>query len=155
MTATPGPSRPHEEDDGVRSGSTSAETEIARIEEPARLLRMSAMVRTLLEEVRGLSLDEHAREQLRRIHTQAVAEIAGSVAPELRGELERLLPEPSDPPSESEVRIMQSQMVGWLDGVFQGIKAGLALQQAERGAMWTPHPDLPVPGVPPEGSPYL
>jgi hypothetical protein len=152
MTARPGSSRPQEQDEDARpapaSGEASLQAEIGRVEEPARLLRMSAMVRALMEEIRGVPLDENAREQLRHIHARAVEEIAGSVAPELSGELERLLPEPSDPPSESELRIMQSQMVGWLDGVFQGIKVGLALQQAEGGQLRAARPELPGAGRP-------
>ncbi|SEG96753.1 Protein of unknown function [Nonomuraea solani] len=118
MTHTPDPQRP------------TAENEIERVREPAKLLRVSAMTRSLLEEARGLPLDEHAREQLGRIHARAVEEIADSVAPELRDELERLLPTPNGPLTQTEIRIVHGQLVGWLDGVFQGIRTGLTLQQA-------------------------
>ena len=35
----------------------------------------------------------------------------------------------ADPPSESELRIAQAQLVGWLEGLFQGIQASLFVQQ--------------------------
>ena len=46
-------------------------------------------------------------------------------------ELERLsLPFEGDtPPSESELRIAQAQLVGWLEGLFHGIQATLFAQQ--------------------------
>ncbi|WP_263657481.1 bacterial proteasome activator family protein [Nonomuraea gerenzanensis] len=128
------------------------EAEIGRVKEPARLLRVSTMARSLLDEARGLTLDEHARDQLQHIHTRVVEEIGDSVAPELREELERLLPTSSDLPTQAEIRIAQSQLVGWLEGVFQGIRIGLTLQQAAP-------PELPRPPGPrpPSGGagPYL
>ncbi|WP_043619376.1 proteasome activator [Nonomuraea candida] len=156
MTSVPGPHQPDRPGGPVPSEppETTVEAEIGRVREPARLLRVSTMARSLLDEARGLSLDEHARDQLQLIHTRAVEEIGASVAPELREELQRLLPHPSEDLSQAELRILQSQLVGWLEGVFQGIRVGLTLQQAAR-------PDLP-PGVrphpapPPGGSgPYL
>ncbi|MEW9552182.1 proteasome activator [Nonomuraea sp. NPDC050783] len=156
MMTTPGPFRPEDHRRPPVPQQEAAEREIARITEPARLLRMSDMVHMLLDEAQGLSLDDRARDQLKHIHLRAVEEIGESVAPELREELERLMPEPSGSPSEAELRIMQGQLVGWLDGVFQGIKAGLALQQA--GARAPRPPEVPGRGTPdrPSGSgPYL
>ena len=37
---------------------------------------------------------------------------------------------PSDAPSESELRLAQAQLVGWLEGLFHGIQASLFTQQA-------------------------
>lgn len=122
MTSTPDPD-PQE----------AVETEIGRVREPARLLRVSTMARSLLDEARGLPLDEHARDQLRHIHARVVEEIGHAVAPELRDELNRLLPQQSETTlSQAEIRIAQSQLVGWLEGVFQGIRIGISLQQAGR-----------------------
>ncbi|MER6507425.1 proteasome activator [Nonomuraea sp. NPDC001636] len=129
MTTTPHPAsgdeqREHTLRDAVR-------TDIESVEEPARLLRVSAMARSLLEEAKGVHLEERARERMHRIYEQAIQEVAGAVAPELRDELERLRPTPNGgTPTEMEIRVMQGQLVGWLEGVFQGIQAGLQLQQA-------------------------
>ena len=41
-----------------------------------------------------------------------------------------MLPFTSETPSESELRIAQAQLVGWLEGLFHGIQATLFTQQA-------------------------
>jgi Protein of unknown function (DUF2587) len=154
MTSAPIPHQPEGPGDHVPSDpyESAAEVEIGRVKEPARLLRVSTMARSLLDEARGLSLDEHARDTLAHIHARAVEEIGGAVAPELREELERLLPTPSADLSQAEIRIAQSQLVGWLEGVFQGIRVGLTLQQAA-------HQELPQAVRPPSqgrgSGPYL
>jgi hypothetical protein len=106
--------------------------EIEQVHEPAHLIRVGTMVHQLLKEARETPLDAGARERLLGIHRRVIDEIARSVAPELREELERLRPDlpAGRTPSQAEIRIMHGQLVGWLEGVFQGIQAGLSLQQA-------------------------
>jgi hypothetical protein len=130
MTTTPHPSSGDEQRERVLRDAVK--TDIERVEEPARLLRVSAMARSLLEEAKGVHLEERARDRMHRIYERAIEEIAHSVAPELRDELERLRPssDGGGTPTEMEIRVMQGQLVGWLEGVFQGIQAGLQLQQA-------------------------
>jgi hypothetical protein len=101
------------------------------IEQPAKLLRIAVMIRELLEEVRREALDEHAREHLRDIHAKVIAELKTGLSGALAEELERItLPLPaSGVPSDSEIRIAQAQLLGWLEGLFQGIQAALATQQ--------------------------
>ena len=41
-----------------------------------------------------------------------------------------VLPFTSETPSESELRVAQAQLVGWLEGLFHGIQASLFTQQA-------------------------
>ena len=41
------------------------------------------------------------------------------------------LPFSSETPSESELRIAQAQLVGWLEGLFHGIQATLFTQQMQ------------------------
>lgn len=101
------------------------------IEQPAKLLRIAVMIRELLEEVRREPLDEHAREHLRDIHAKVIAELKTGLSGALADELERIsLPLPaSGVPSDSEIRIAQAQLLGWLEGLFQGIQAAIATQQ--------------------------
>ncbi|HJR19778.1 MAG TPA: proteasome activator [Actinomycetota bacterium] len=101
------------------------------IEQPAKLLRIAVMIRELLEEVRREPLDEHAREHLRDIHAKVIAELKTGLSGALAEELERItlpLPE-TGVPTDSEIRIAQAQLLGWLEGLFQGIQAALATQQ--------------------------
>ncbi|ADD39830.1 bacterial proteasome activator family protein [Stackebrandtia nassauensis] len=101
------------------------------VEQPAKVMRVGSMVKQLLEEVRSASLDEAGRKRLKEIHARSIAELEEGIAPELREELERLsLPFDDDTtPSESELRIAQAQLVGWLEGLFHGIQAALMAQQ--------------------------
>ncbi len=110
---------------------TAMEAEQSSIEQPAKLLRIAVMVRELLEEVRRAPLDENAREHLRDIHAKVIAELKTGLSGALAEELERIsMPLSSEGvPSESEIRIAQAQILGWLEGLFQGIQAAIATQQ--------------------------
>ena len=101
------------------------------VEQPAKVMRIGNMVRQLLEEVRAAPLDEKSRARLKEIHQNSIKELEDGLAPELVDELERLsLPfTEEDLPSESELRIAQAQLVGWLEGLFHGIQATLFAQQ--------------------------
>jgi hypothetical protein len=110
---------------------TEMEAEQSSIEQPAKLLRIAVMVRELLEEVRRAPLDENAREHLRDIHGKVLAELKTGLSGALAEELERIsMPLSSEGvPTESEIRIAQAQILGWLEGLFQGIQAAIATQQ--------------------------
>jgi hypothetical protein len=104
------------------------------IDEPAKVMRIGTMVRQLLEEVKAAPLDDAARGRLAEIHERSIRELEDGLAPELIEELERIsLPLPEGtPPSDAELRIAQAQLVGWLEGLFHGIQATIAAQQAAR-----------------------
>jgi hypothetical protein len=101
------------------------------VDQPAKVMRIGSMIKQLLEEVRGSSLDEASRVRLKEIHRRSIKELEEGLAPELIEELERLsLPfADDDVPSESELRIAQAQLVGWLEGLFHGIQTALFAQQ--------------------------
>jgi hypothetical protein len=64
-------------------------------------------------------------------------ELEQGLAPELVEELERLsLPFGEATPSESELRIAQAQLVGWLEGLFHGIQTALFAQQMSARAQF-------------------
>lgn len=102
------------------------------VEEPAKVMRIGTMIKQLLEEVREAPLDERSRSRLREIYETSVRELSDGLSDDLREELDRLtLPFHDDViPSESELRIAQAQLVGWLEGLFHGIQATLFAQQA-------------------------
>ena len=100
------------------------------VEQPAKVMRIGGMIRQLLEEVKSSPLDEAARARLARVYESSIKELEQGLAPELVQELERLsLPFTSDTPSESELRIAQAQLVGWLEGLFHGIQTAIYAQQ--------------------------
>jgi hypothetical protein len=124
------------------------------IEQPAKVMRVGNMIRQLLEEVRAAPLDEKSRARLKAIHTSSIKELEDGLAPELVEELERLsLPFAEDEvPSESELRIAQAQLVGWLEGLFHGIQTTLFAQQmAARAQLEQMRRALP-PGMMPQGA---
>jgi hypothetical protein len=101
------------------------------VEQPAKVMRIGSMIRQLLEEVKAAPLDEASRNRLKEIHRSSIKELESGLAPELVEELERLsLPFTEDTtPSESELRIAQAQLVGWLEGLFHGIQTAIYAQQ--------------------------
>ena len=101
------------------------------VEQPAKVMRIGSMIRQLLEEVKAAPLDEASRNRLKEIHHASIRELEAGLAPELVEELERLsLPFTEEgTPSDSELRIAQAQLVGWLEGLFHGIQTAIYAQQ--------------------------
>ena len=132
------------------------------VEQPAKVMRIGSMIRQLLEEVKAAPLDEASRQRLKEIHQASIKELEAGLAPELVEELERLsLPFNEATPSESELRIAQAQLVGWLEGLFHGIQTAIYAQQmAARSQLEQMRRALP-PGMaesmgqdgPPQGQP--
>jgi hypothetical protein len=119
------------------------------ITEPAKLLRIASMVRELLEETRQTSLDEPGRKRLAEIYGRSVGELAGILSEDLREELASLAPPIDDGvPTESELRVAQAQLVGWLEGLFHGIQAAMFAQQASARAQFE---ELRRRGLPAQG----
>jgi hypothetical protein len=112
----------------IAAGNEKPDTE--SVDQPAKVMRIGSMIRQLLEEVRQAPLDEASRSRLREIYETSVRELAEGLSPDLQDELGKLtLPFTSDTPSESELRIAQAALVGWLEGLFHGIQATLFAQQ--------------------------
>ena len=102
-----------------------------QVTRPTKLIRIASMVRTMLEEVRRAPLDEEGRRRLRAIHERSIQELQGVLSPDLTRELsEVVLPFTTETPSDSELRLAQAQLVGWLEGLFHGIQASIFTQQA-------------------------
>ena len=145
-----------------QDGAAGEET----ITEPAKLLRIASMVRELLEETRQTSLDEPGRKRLADIYGRSVGELSGVLSEDLREELESLAPSMDGVPTESELRVAQAQLVGWLEGLFHGIQAAMFAQQAAARAQFdelrrrglvaqNPQPGQPEQEPPQRGGQYL
>jgi hypothetical protein len=144
-------------DGGDAEGSAERERPVTEmVEQPAKVMRIGSMIRQLLEEVRAAPLDEKSRARLKEIHASSVKELEDGLAPELVDELERLsLPFTDEStPSESELRIAQAQLVGWLEGLFHGIQTTLFAQQmAARAQLEQMRRALPPGALPPGAIP--
>ena len=101
------------------------------IQRPGQLIRIACMVRELLGEVRQSSPDDAGRKRLREVYERAVAELRDTLSGPLQHELDTLTIPLEGTPSESEIRIAQAQLVGWLEGLFQGIQAAVWAQQMQ------------------------
>lgn len=100
------------------------------VEQPAKVMRIGRMVHQLLEEIKSAPVDEPGRARLADILHSSIAELKSGLAPELDEELDRLIkPFDQTTPSESELRIAQAQLVGWLEGLFHGIQTAIYAQQ--------------------------
>lgn len=101
------------------------------VEQPAKVMRIGSMIKQLLDEVRSAPVDKASRARLKEIYERSIVELEDGLAPELVLELDRLtLPFSEDSiPSEAELRIVQAQLVGWLEGLFHGIQTALFAQQ--------------------------
>src|SRR5439155_20221517 len=71
------------------------------------------------------------RKRLREIYGQAVAMLEEGLSAGLQKELQDRTIPLEGTPSESEIRLAQGQLVGWLEGLFHGIQAALWAQHMQ------------------------
>ena len=114
--------------EAMQSGDGSGEGEL--VTSPTKLIRIASMVKSLLEEARRAPLDEAGRRLLGEIHQKSLTELRDVLSEELRDELADVShPFEGPTPTDSEIRVAQAQLVGWLEGLFHGIQATLYTQQ--------------------------
>ena len=100
------------------------------ITEPSKLIRIASMTRAMLDEVRQAPLDEAGRLRLLQIYEASLEQLRETLSEDLQEELASIFqPLQEETASESELRIVQAQLVGWLEGLFHGIQASLFSQQ--------------------------
>jgi hypothetical protein len=105
------------------------------VTEPAKLIRIASMTRAMLDEVRNAPLDDAGRRRLLDVYDSSLSQLRDSLSADLQEELAAIFkPLESESTSESELRIVQAQLVGWLEGLFSGIQASLFTQQAAAAA---------------------
>ncbi len=120
-----------ENDEPIETGEDTG----SFITEPSRLIRIASMTRAMLDEVRQAEVDEPGRRRLAEIYTNSLEQLRESLSDDLQDELESIFqPLHKEETSESELRIVQAQLVGWLEGLFHGIQASLFSQQAAAAA---------------------
>lgn len=116
--------------DGVEARGSEPPVSEPPVSEPTKIIRIASMTRAMLEEVRQAPLDEAGRTRLLEVHQRTLGELAEVLSEDLREEFNEIFqPLTSSAPSESELRVAQAQLVGWLEGLFHGIQASLMSQQ--------------------------
>jgi hypothetical protein len=100
------------------------------VSEPSKLIRIASMTRAMLEEVRASGMDDVGRHRLLDVYHRSIEELRDVLSDDLKEELDSIfVPLESDTPTEPEIRVAQAQLIGWLEGLFQGIQASLWSQQ--------------------------
>lgn len=100
------------------------------VTEPSKLIRIASMTRAMLEEVRASGLDDLGRQRLLAVYHRSIDELRDVLSDDLKEELDSIfVPLERETPTESELRVAQAQLVGWLEGLFHGIQASLWSQQ--------------------------
>lgn len=140
------------------------ETHESSVSDPAKLIRLGTMLQALMAEVREADTDEQSRKLIARIHAETMEELATVLSPDLMEELSEFTAccDADGVPTESEIRVAQAQLVGWLQGLLQGLQASMMAQQAaaasqlrELTAAKGPQAARPAPGLPGHRGTYL
>ena len=108
----------------------SSEGHTPEVSEPTKLIRMASMTRAMLEEARQAPLDDGGRRRMAQVHSKSVDELRPILSEDLQEEFnEIMIPLNNEGATESELRVAQAQLIGWLEGLFHGIQASLWSQQ--------------------------
>ncbi len=131
--ASPAPTSPHQPNlDGIAeasSGPASSGSDVEEVGHPSRVIRLATMAQALLTQVEKLSLDDAARHRLALVFNRTVDALRELLSEDVQEEVDRLeLRLPSDP-TDAELRVAQAQLVGWLEGLFHGIRTAMLVHE--------------------------
>ncbi|HEX2088727.1 MAG TPA: proteasome activator [Actinomycetota bacterium] len=98
--------------------------------DPQRLLRIAGVAREALEEARRIRPEPGAVDHLRRLHGQISSELKEALPTELYDELDDLTPDIRDGSLE-ELSLAHAEILGWLEGLFQGTQLALQVRAAQ------------------------
>ncbi len=102
------------------------------------------MARAMLAEARDTPCDAAGCERFREIYERTLGELSAILPSDLRSELTNLTLTFDNPsPSHSELRIAQAELVGWLEGLFNGIAAAAVATEAIPDEVLIAVADLP------------
>ncbi|MFC4944944.1 proteasome activator [Pseudonocardia sp. GCM10023141] len=101
------------------------------IADPPKLLRLGSMIKQTLDEIHAMPLDDRGRLRLAGLYDRAVSELESALPASLRTEFMAIAPSlhTGAAVSDAELRIAQAQLVGWLEGLFQGVQFARAIHE--------------------------
>lgn len=105
---------------------------------PQRLLRILNVTKVVLAEAKRLSPEPGSLDHLQRMHGQICHELECSLPADLYEELSELTPD-LEGSSLGELVLAHAEIVGWLEGLFQGVR--VALGEAETQGQEPPEED--------------
>jgi hypothetical protein len=112
------------------SGSSDSVSAPGYALDPQRLLRVAGVTREVLEEARRIRPEAGAIDHLRRVHGQISNVLRESLPAELWTELDELTPDIRDGSLE-ELALAHAEILGWMEGLFQGTQLAIQLQAAQ------------------------
>ena len=110
--------------------------------DPQRLLRVAGVTREVLEEARRIRPEEGSVDHLRRVLDAIQAELREALPDELYQELDELTPDIRSGTLE-ELALAHAEILGWLEGLFQGTQLAIQLQAARVLGEGRPGPPRP------------
>lgn len=120
------PSDAAESDTEVMAAQRRPEPDVT---DPAKLIRLGTMLQTVLVELHQSQTDAGGLARLAQIHREAVEELQTILSADLQDELlEFNQCCDSETPSEGELRVAHAQLVGWIQGLLNGMQATAAAQ---------------------------
>lgn len=120
---------PMQEQIELRTSRPDGELDESTVNEPMRLVRVGSMLEAMRAELREMDPDEVGRERLVEVYQSARQKLAETLSGPLAEELDTMVPALEDDPTAGEVRVAHAQLLGWLQGLLQGIQAAIAYQQ--------------------------
>ncbi len=110
--------------------------------DPQKLLRIAGVAREVLEEARRIRPDAGAVDHLNRVHDVITKELHAALPPQLYEELDELTPDIRHGTLE-ELALAHAEILGWLEGLFQGTQLAIQLQAARALGEQSPRRRLP------------
>lgn len=120
------------------------QTEDDQTIDAARLLRASGALQKTLEELRSLDVDGDGSEIAAQAYNSSLQEIRSQVPRDLTGELDDVALPIAGDASFEEIRLGHARLVGWLQGMFQGMQASMMIEQAQQRQRPQPTLEMPV-----------
>jgi hypothetical protein len=109
------------------STATASASGPVRTIDPGRLLRIASVTREVLEEARRIGPEPAAVEHLKQVYEKITDELREALPPELYEELDELTPALRSGSLE-ELALAHAEILGWLQGLFQGTQLALQMQ---------------------------
>jgi hypothetical protein len=100
--------------------------------DPPKLLRLAALVREVLDEVRKMEPSPTTATQLAELYGRVKTQLTDALPEFLASELDAIqldLPFKDDDITTDEVRMAYAGLIGWLGGLFQGLQASFQAHQ--------------------------
>ncbi len=121
-------------DKNSSSTDGDAQTPLDRPLDAEKLLRLASLTRAVLEETKSLDPEKTPADELVALYKRVATQLRESVPAALADELEELDLEAAfkDGVTPQEVRLAYSGLIGWFQGLFQGLSAAMQVQTLTR-----------------------